>query len=564
MLTTDGGSAIIDDLTLTQTGTGDLLDLDTGTAFAVFRNSPFIGGAFRIISVNALLISGCAFVFGGRLVVDGAANFGDLRVVGSQFVDNLGVQNGVFLIEDGAVVNNFVFSGCFITMLNNSTAVRFGNGINIGNIVMEKVRFTLLTSAGVGVRVEDPDDIRGKILDSNLTNTGTLTACTPEDPTIFASPDTEPRGITQDNDGNLIIADAVASPAGTLTRMVLISSTEESTIESPSSNPTGLAWFRADLYSVDNANDLIYNHTGFSETIKSTIVTPGGNCTGITFMGENLVSIDSTTNNITLHDGFTTVVLQTIASPTTDAPLTVSFDGVNLIVGDQSGNVFVMEGFSTTVLYSFDSGTDSMEGMGIIFNPTGFAQGLAMTNDSTNMVHLFEHPITFDHSSATWLIEDVSGAISSADRGGSFFDGDFAFIPALTIDVWVDIISAGNDIAYALFEQNEKIRLNDELNGEVMFLGVRERSCSISAQVTITRDGSQADRAYELSISVDGKIIKDSIAQGVLFSNTAIVTITTVPISRTLVKGSLIKSQFRLTEGTPEDTFVSFSKISII
>ena len=72
---------------------------------------------------------------------------------------------------------------------------------------------------------------------------------------------------------------------------------------------------------------------------------------------------------------------------------------------------------------------------------------------------------------------NTGGIVESSDRGGSQFSDDTGVGIAITVvqDVWTDISDSSVDIHYGTFSANEKVRLNDEANGELIWTGVRDR-----------------------------------------------------------------------------------------
>lgn len=334
-------------------------------------------------------------------------------------------------------------------------------------------------------------------------------------------------------------------------------------IAAPATFVTGVVWLKGDLYSADAVSNIITRHVGFSINTTGSITGPGGAAGMLTTDGTNIIVADIDTDLVYVLDGFSTNVLVSFSTPAGATLSGLAFDGVNLIISDSVNNVvYVMEGISGTAQYSFPIASGAFDFVDIVVDPSG---GFIGSDIADNSIYFYDHPITFDHSSSSWDIEESLAIIESSDRGGSQFfvtGGSSAEeIPGLVIDVYQDL--SGTDIFYGSFSAMEKCFLGDDLNGEITWSGTRNRGRLIAGQVTITRsDGGAADKFYELAIVINGIVQKDSVSLGSLPNVGTILTLSTLPITRDLVKDNLIKLQIR-TLSTPATTEAFSSRLSI-
>ncbi len=412
----------------------------------------------------------------------------------------------------------------------------------------------ITTTGGNGILVEDSASVlRGTLNELEFVGTGTAVASAPISSSNFAPVGMgNLRSIAFDNDGNLIIVDSDAVTPQ-INQMVGITNVVNATIASPATTPRGVVWAKGNLISSDPTANTIYVHDGFSTTITTSFAAPAGSVGSLTFDGTNLISIDTVTNLVYIHDGISATILRTFSTPAVPAS-GITFDGVNLIVSDQSNTVYVLDGITGTLQYSFAGPGTTVQDM--VKTDTGF-----IISDITDvLIYLFDHSVTFDHSSPTWSMTNLGGlVIESSDRGGSqFTDPNATGFPITVVqDEWTDIADAGANIFYGSFSTMEKSHLNDEINGEIIWTGARNRGRTLSGLATITRSGSAANRFYQISISINGIIQRDSIASGVLPDSSAFITLSTIPITRDLTKDDLVKIQIRNVTDTESPIAVS-------
>ena len=572
LIDTGGFRLVGQNVTFQQQGSGPLLKINTTQlgSSSVFTESTLQGGLINLEAGFAFTAKGVRFATGTRLIQKDGGGVSIIDIDAQcQFTDS-GLIDGLIVIEANSQPLSMVLKNVsFAYQTSNSIGISILAGAIVDFLEMDTVANTSIVATGnFLIKVENPDDVSFGNL-SNISKielfggSNDLLICDPVSAETFNTPNADPQGITQDGDGNIIISDSTANP-GKLTRMVGISATTDTEIDSPGNDPGALAWFRGDLYSLDTGTNTIYQHDGFSTTILSSFAGPSGDTTGIAFVGENLITIDSTTHLITIHDGFSTTELKNFASPSNTARLSVANDGVNLLVGNGAGVIFVQEGFSFNEQYNFQSAALTLRDIWVIFDAANDSVGFAVCDANSDEFHIYNHPVTFDHSSRTWELEDISGVTSSADRGGSEFSGSPITIPLTTFGQWEDIAATG--VFYNAFEQNEKVRLDDETTGKVMFLGVREEACAIAGLTTFTRAGNAADRFYQIAIELEGEIIKDTIAEFVLPDASTFATTTTIPIARKLIDGASAKVKIRQIQEAAEtiqSPQVKFAKLSI-
>ncbi len=339
------------------------------------------------------------------------------------------------------------------------------------------------------------------------------------------------------------------------------------TIAAPNNTVVGVTWHKGDMYSAD-ATDLgfIYQHDGFSVGIDSNSpLTPiPGNVSDITFVGDNLVVCSSVDGLVRVFNNFSLTLLDSFESGFAAAG-GITYDGINLIIKDNdSPTVNVMQGVSAVVQYSFEAEITGTSGRGMASIP---GNGLLIADITNDVVDIYDHPVTFDHSSRTWQILESPNVTLSSDRGGSAFFSETPVqvdLSSVTAGDWTDII--GPNLFYFPFAQNEKCVLDDEINGELEWLGVRDTGRTLTAQATFNRSTAMGGvRTYQIAVCIDDIPINDSFATAVLEDAQAgdtFVTLTTLPISRDLVAGQRIRIQIRnITDQL--DPRVTSSRISI-
>jgi len=265
-------------------------------------------------------------------------------------------------------------------------------------------------------------------------------------------------------------------------------------------------------------------------------------------------------------DGFGTTVLTSFTTPAGSTLSGITFDNVNLIITDDVNDVvIVLEGISGVEQYRFPIATGASDFLDITVTDGQFLGSDLAGND----IYVYDHPVTFDHSSPTWEMVENTGVSSSSDRGGSQFSvfengGSPVTLPTLTQNIWADVSDSGVGIFYGPFSAMEKCRLFDETTGELIWTGSRDRGRTVSAQFTITRtDGGAADKFYQISIEVRGVVQKDSISTGVLPTTGTILTLTSLPITRDLVDLDRAVVKIRTLSTPVANTEVYACKLSI-
>lgn len=553
----------------TQNGTGRVMDIDTPGSVPFFLRCQFNGGEIRMISGFAITFELCNFENGAFLVQSGTdVGIDDINLTFSAWI-TVGDVVDAIVFETGSFASKLTIrSGAGFAFFDGSTGIKIEQGASIVTVRLISLLMILEDTDAVVIDVEDPASVGNGTLDSgSLIGTGSLLVCNPISNASFAAPASLMVGITQDNPatgtGNILLA---SESSGLIYKMVGVSATEDSNIN-PAAGVGLLVWHMGDLYVAGPT--VVTRYDGFSISVVAS-VTLSATLTGVTFIGNNLVTVDSS-QTVSIHDGFSTVVLSSFVLP---SPITstfgLTFDGVNLLVGERDAGddmIFVLKGATGVIQYSFVvSGLETVSDISLIYNPARKDVGFAVLDESANdEFQTFDHAVTFDHSSRTWEIKDIAAITSSSDRGGSEFSGDATEISNVdTLGDWEDITATG--LFYSLFEQNEKVVLNDETTGEVIFIGVRENACTIGAQVSITRPagGGGVDRFYQITITIDDVVIGDSIVQDVLPDASTFATLTTVPVARQLDDGTRIRIQIRqVAPGGVVAPEVLFVKLSI-
>lgn len=552
------------DISITQNGTGDLISISMTVAQAVseFTDVQLSGGIVRLVTGFGFITTSVLFS-GAQIIQDGTGGGVDsINLSGlTAIVDGTAID-GTILFESGSTTDSFIFNDGALVLVAASVGVRVAGTATITAFNASSTVVQVLNAAATGIVVEDPGAISlGTLSDSNLVLVGTALACEPLSLSNFASPGADPRDVGFDGVNLLSCDPSTAVNASVYKHTGVGSSLDTTLVSAVFTGVRSVAWARGNLLSIlDNgASGTIQIHDGFSVTVDTTFASPAANPVGITYDGSNIITLDSTTGVVSVHDGETITVLETFASPAGTTSSGITFDGINLLISDSTNNlIYVMKGLSATVQYSF-TGPGTLAN-GIVITDVG---ALVTDVTATAAMHIYSHPVTFDHSSPTWLLENNSAdLVESSDRGGSQFTNGTAGLAVTigTIDVFVDI--AGTDIAFGSFSTMEKNRLNNELNGELTWTGVRDRGRILSGIATITRAGATADVFYEVAIVVNGVVQKDSIAAIVLPSASAYGTLPTVPITKCLNAGDTVKLQIRNITNT-QDPLVVSAKLSI-
>lgn len=552
-------------ISFTQNGSGDLFSISMTAIAAVttLTNCTLVGGVVRLVTGFGFITTRTLFS-GAQIIQDGAGGGIDsINLSGLTAILDGGVAiDGLILFESGSSTDSFIMSGDAIVLTAASVGIRVEGTATITAFVASSDVVQVLDAGATGVIVEDPDAIAvGTLSDSNLVVVGKAIACEPLSLSNFSSPDADPRDVGFDGVNLLSCDPSTAVNASVYKHTGVGSSLDTTLVSAVFTDVRSVAWARGNLLSILDDGDpgTIQIHDGFSVTVDTTFASPGNTPVGITYDGTNIITLDATTGTVSVHDGETVDVLESFASPAGTDSSGITFDGTNLLISDDANNlIYVMQGISATVQYSF-TGPGTLAN-GIVVTDVG-----AVVSDvtATATMHIYSHRVTFDHTSPTWVLENNSGGpVGSSDRGGSQFTNGTAGIAVAigTTDVFVDI--AATDIFYGSFNAMEKCRLSDELNGELTWLGVRDRGRVITGIATITRGAGGGDIFYEMAILINDVVQKDSIASIVLPSANAYGTLPTAPITKCLVAGDTVKLQIRNTTDTTDALVVS-AKLSV-
>lgn len=551
-----------------QDGTGDLIEIDhSSNAASIFIRCSFNNKPLRCITAAAIILDLVDFSNGATLIQDGTGTLAQYLMKEVLFLDFIGADPG-FLIESGATVATINSQGTiFVGIAANSIGMKIEGGAIVSSLFHLAPLFQPINSTAVGLSVENPDDVVvGSISEAAFVGAGKILDCRPVSSSTLTSPVAgSTTGVTQDGLGNILIADVSTTP-GTINQMTGILAPSQGSINAPGNDPIALAWHAGNMYSLDGATFTVSEHTGFSTTITATVLLPSTSPTGMAFAGEDMISMDSGANELYLHDGFSTTVNATFnISAGFTTPEGLAFDGVNALIGDANDNsVSVMRGVSNIVQYKFTTASTGLRDIWQIFDQLTKKVGFAVSDDFANNIRLYDHGVTMDHSAPTWEIMDSVSLVSSSDRGGVQFANDPGItITALTtVNVWVDIAETG--IFYGDFSEHEAMVLEDETNGEIRWLGSRDRGRNLAGAVTLDRTsgGSANDIFYQIAVVVDGIVQKDSITVGATPDQSTVLTINTIPISRDLVAGRVVKLQIRnITDDVSPR--IQFAKLSI-
>lgn len=490
--------------------------------------------------------------------------FEDVNIGMFQFINYTRVQSFGTVTFSELAVNGIFLCGAanwFQLVARNSIVVV--EGASVGQFVFgPSVNFST-DPGGIGILLENPDSVLRGTFDGVTLNRGlggdNLLACNPVSTSSFA------QGIFVEGlgfDGTNLISCINDFGIDLINLHDGVGVSVLTTISTPSGNIQSVVWARGNLISIDSdpsppslSGPGIYIHAGFTTTINDSFLSPDINPVGITYDGTNIISLDSVTG-IHVHDELTNTVTENFASPAAGLSIDIAFDGVNIIVLGSDDTTYIMRGISEIVQYKFSIGATDTRGIVIT------DVGAVIVHGSGGTAVIFDHPITFDHSSVTWDIMNSSlETILSSDRGGSQYSGGNVPV-SLTQDVWVDIADSGTLIFYGIFSAMEKCRLNNEQNGEIIWTGIRNRGRVLSAQVVVTRAGGAGDVTYEVVVVINGIIQMDGRGIGLLPTSNTFVTINTVPITKDLIIGDKIKVQIRNTfNGTAPE--VSINKLSI-
>lgn len=528
------------DLWIEQTGAGNLLDINDPDADLELIDGKLTGGAISVtnsaifLTVDSVIQQAPVTFVSGGAVTNIVLNDTTMYDLGSPF--------DLLTIEDGHTVSNIIqTSGAFFLFNGSSRGIVTTGTPVIGRATLASGAFIQLAATSVGIDLENPESVGVGLIDNyTFTGFGIPLVSSPVSSSNFATITNNTRGCTVDDDGNLITIDITTD---LITRYVGLTSTVDTSIAAPASNVQGIAWYKGDLYSVEVAG-LCRRHDGFSTTILDSF-TPADSGISMVFIGIDVVILSGSADTIKIYDGFSATVKTSFATPTTLSQ-GIAYDGINIIVcdSDNPATIHVLDGSTGNDKYTFDGPVGDVKDMNITDG------GFVMVN--TVNAYLFNHTITFDHSSPTWQLTGIPGIQNSSDRGGVNFESTAGVtLTPPGAGTWFDIADAGVDIFYGNFAKNEKCYMDDEKNGQIIWTGALDRGRTIAAHATISRAGPTSNVFFELviAISKDGgstfEEITDSIGVGVLPTNTDFVTLNTIPLVRGLDDGDLIKVRIR-------------------
>ncbi len=565
-----GSSIKGENVGFTQNGSGGLMTLDSD-AFdtTIFNRCTLAGGDIRLILGLGFLMYLSDILGGSRLVQGSTGGFSDIRISQNSLLsDGGGTIDGVVLIEAGSSTNTLVVEGAALLLTGtDSIGVKFETGVSFTEF--KDLTFLVFNPAATCISVKDPSDIVLGVIDGgSISGTGNVFGCDPDITETVAGIGTATNSVTQDfdstfTDGNLIVANTAASE---IYQYQGLTSTQQGATITTITSPKLVAWFEGDMFVYSGS--VITRYVGFSATQVSPAqtVTLTSTLTGFVFIGLALVTLDGADDTVRFYQGFSSTVDASVVLTTFTTPTGLSTDGVNLLIGDASDNsISVMDGKLATVKYSFAPGYANLSDVLMIRDRTNDSTGLVVAQGSTtNSIALTRHPITMDHSAANWSVSNLPTITASSDRGGTQFSAaDISNPPTLTIvlDTFIDI--AGTDIVYVCFSEYEKMVMNDETNGEIMWLAARDRGRIISTQITISKSaGGGSDDAYGVGISINGVLQQDSVTVIVLRSASEFATTSTLPISRDIKNGDLIKTEIQGV-GTSQSLDLILSKLVI-
>ena len=561
------------DMTLQQDGSGALVDYNATNEGGEATNCQFVGSA----TGGGLLLRGgavwleflCTHTRGaGHVLTNGGAlNAVILNTVAWE--DGTEAHDMLVIEDTHSIARITIETPLFLLVNANSRGIVIGETASADVFELMGGNLLPLDADVFGFVMENPDVVSAGLV-SNLVvqGPGTFIGSAPQEngsPLVTALVNIT--GVTMDVDGNMILAD---QDSDTFVKYVGLSTTVDVTIAAPALNPYGVAWAAGNLISLDSNTDTIYVHDGFSTTILDSFASPatanGGR--GIAWTGSNLLVLDAGSTSLFVLDGLSATILETIDTSTTVSnERGVAYDGNNVILTDDvTDEIVVYDGISNVEKYRF-SVPSARSTVAIHAHTNGF---LATDNTANDTVYVYDYPVTFDHTSKTWEFKNSAPLTSSAFAGGSQFeDQSGVTLTISTQNEWIDVQDSGVDIFYNDFSKRQKAALNDEQNGEIIWLGAAETGRTLSAEVVITRAlGGATNIFYEVvvAISKDAGVtfteVVDGKGSGVIANNNDFVTINTLPVVREIGENDLIKVRLRNTTNTQDPT-VSICKLSI-
>jgi len=432
-------------------------------------------------------------------------------------------------------INNCRFNGPEAT-----PAIEFDPDVTADSLDILDCRFEIPAS-GIGIQVEDPADIAlGTLEGCNFTLADATSVPLKSDP--VSSSFIEPaivsiRGMTEDDDGNIIYAD---DGADEIRRLVGKSATQLDFIDSPDGNVWGIAWVDGNLVSSDFGTGMISVHDGFSDVILDTFDFPGapGSARDIAWTGSSLLTLTSP-GLITELDGLSADALQSFNISIGNAR-GIAFDGRNLIVPDSDDDeICIFEGISDVEKYRFPGPDTDMRGV------TWIEGGFAVNDNTSDRIYFYDHFITFDQGSPSWSLGNNTNVSDSRDQFcvRAFNNADTSTITTLVQDEWHDIAAA--DLFYNLLLGVEAFSMLDPLTGEIEYIGTRTKSFPLSIEIACLGAGGVSDIEMGFSLNDESPSLTSCGVSGAAVSNTQR-TSTTSPGSPVMLStGDTIKPQIR-------------------
>ena len=171
----------------------------------------------------------------------------------------------------------------------------------------------------------------------------------------FSSPNNAPRGISSDEDENVLSADTNSAK---MYKHSGFSSTITDSFAAPDIDPLGIAWDADNLLGAVAAK--MYKHSGFSSTISSSFSTVDASSVGCAWDGTNVLGT-GVSSKIFRYSGFSSTVSDSFARTTASY---IAWDGGNVLYSDGSANkIFELSGFSSTITDSFASAATIPQGI---------------------------------------------------------------------------------------------------------------------------------------------------------------------------------------------------------
>jgi len=456
-------------------------------------------------------------------------------------------------------INNCRFNGPEAT-----PAIEFNPDITADSLDIIDCRFEI-PSGGVGIQVEDPADITtGTVQGCNWTLTDATSAvlkCQPVPSSVISLTTTAARDVTEDDDGNLIYADATGGTPQII-RLTGHTAVVDAMIAAPASDPYGVEWVNGNLISSDVGSDLIYVHDGFTDTPPTSFAYPSGmgDGGGLAWTGSTLLGVDKATGVVSELDGLSADVLQFFTVAAADAQ-GIAFDGRNLItyLDDVNHEICVFQGITDTERYRFDTPNNTNDFEGISWIEGGFA----LVDETANEIHLYDHFVTFDQGSPPWIFSNNTNFEDSRDQfcvRAINNVGATVVVGVGNTGVWLDI-ALTDELFYNLLAGVEAFSMLDFATGEIEYIGTRTKSFPLSIEIAALGNGGTDN--IEIGFSLNGaspSLTPCGISGGVI-TNSQRASITAPASPLMLSTGDTLKPQIR--NLTDEDDITVFeSKIT--